>query len=370
MATGIIDLDAEEIHKKLEEAGIPQEYLNMDKLNERSQSHKVPLGYLPFELSTKGKLNVPEVVHIRNFTAWELINLSMLNDDLIPEQLIGALNNMIYEDVNVAEFPERVVLEILVKLKANFYNPIIEDFPFPVTRGDIKALEDADKGDLATQIKEGKYTPKINLNLTWLTIDTLEDETKDKVRIKRGKKGDPNYVDAVFYRYTRYGDSVKLKKFVREVFSQEQKKFDDFKRIIDLYEQYSQEGKDILKLPVLPEEDLEAYQKFQLDKISMLTKGQIALTLVSLNGEDFSKKTLKEKIDSLDNRPLIDDSLVKRLAKEIDNLKFGVNPEITIPKNPIRDEEVCKRTITFRVSDILQALPDERPDGYDISYDD
>ena len=367
--SGFIDLDMEEMREKAIAAGIPEEMLNFNKTEAPANlDNKVPLGYLPFELSTKGKLGVPATIHVRNFTAWELLNLSMLNDDLLPEQMINALNNIIYEDVDVANFPEKVVIEILVKVHANYYGQVISDLFFPWNEEDLTKLEVLGKADLAQQIRNRKYRPKIDFNLTWLSVDTLDTNITDKIRIRKGTKGSPDFVDASFVSYPKYGDSVKLSKWLETEFAEEEKTFEVLKRNVEVMDQYVSEGRDISGLPILSEQELTKYQLFQIKRIVTLGKAQFAQGLLSLNGVDLSNNTLIEKIKAIDNNSSLSLSLAKKLNAQYSKIQFGINPEVELT-NPLT-KEVCKRNFTFRVRDLVQTLQSSELDDFDIGYDD
>ena len=82
--------------------------IDLEKLNvsQKKEEMTVPLSYLPFQLSTGGKLGVPETIYCRNFNTEDILTLSMLANSIMPERMVSVLNSIMYEQVNVAEWPD------------------------------------------------------------------------------------------------------------------------------------------------------------------------------------------------------------------------------------------------------------------------
>ena len=122
MAMDLIDLD------KVEKMEIPLA--------------SVPLSYLPIELSTRGRLGVPKIVYCRNFNTEDILTLSMLSTTIIPERMIAVLNSILYGENNVALWPDKSIIELLVKVYANYFTPILPQVKFPWDESDIEWLKE------------------------------------------------------------------------------------------------------------------------------------------------------------------------------------------------------------------------------------
>lgn len=329
----------------------------------------IPVGYLPIELSTMGKLGVPAKVHCRNFNVADLVDLSMFIEDALPERLIGALNGIILEkNVNVGNWPDKVVVELLIRVYINFFTPILPNITFPWNEDDAKWLEDHGKPEGAVNLREGKWIPKFDLNVKEsVKIMMLSDEVKEFISVKRKNQQGIEILNAKFLAYPKYGDVLTLRQSVETKFSEEDKKYARIKQQFQMRERYLDEGKDVSFLVPMDEIEYRKWQLYEATKAKYATQAAEALYLVSYNGTDLAKASVDEKIKYI-NSPLFDAPLSKLIDGQYKKIDFGLNPEIEV-RNPITGE-VCKRHFTFQLVDILQAIQSQPIDGYDISFDD
>ena len=113
----------------------------------------IPPGYIPVNLSTKGKLGAPKEFHIRNFKMKDIMALSLTEQSDLPERVVQVLNDMIFEDVDVSNWHEKEVEETLVYVYMTFFDPVIRNVPFIVTDKNIK-LKNGKLGDIAPTMLE------------------------------------------------------------------------------------------------------------------------------------------------------------------------------------------------------------------------
>lgn len=329
----------------------------------------IPNGYIPIELSTMGKLGVPAKVHCRNFNTSDLVDLSMFMQDALPERLIGALNAIIWDKgVNVANWPDKVVVELLIKVYINFFTPVLPSINFPWNDDDVKWLEDHDKKEKAQELQDGKWRPKFDLNVKEsVKIMFLSDEVKEFITVRKKNAQGIEILNAKFVAYPKYGDVLTLRQAVETKFSEEDKKYARVRQQFEMRERYLEEGKDISFLQPLDDIEFRKWQLYETVKNKYASRAAEAIYLVQYNDTDLSKMSIDERIKYI-NSPLFDAPLSKLVDSQYKKIEFGLNPEIEI-KNPITGE-VCKRQFTFRLVDILQAVQSQPTDGYDISFDD
>ncbi|NJL69164.1 MAG: hypothetical protein HC894_25545 [Microcoleus sp. SM1_3_4] len=176
----------------------------------KSQQQQIPPGYVPIEMSTKGKLGVPEVLYARNFSTEDVVNLSMATDILLPERLIATLRSLLLDKtVRVEDWPDKSVIELLVKIYANFFTPMLTSIAFPWNEEDIDWLENHDQKDKIEALREGKWNPIVDIDLRKINIKDIDPDVRDYIIIKR-KKGVP--LEAKFSTYPRIGDTLIIKK--------------------------------------------------------------------------------------------------------------------------------------------------------------
>jgi len=325
---------------------------------------KMPAGYIPIKMSTKGRLGVPSVVHVRNFTTEDLLDLSMGSDAILPVKTIQALNRIIFEEnVDVAQWPEKSVLELIVKIYSNFFTPFISDIPFPWNDEDIEYLKSKEETTKIESLKAGTWVPKVDINLTEaVTIRELDSDVKDIVTIS---KKDGSF-KASFSSYPKIGDIIVLKDALSSIYKKEDAEWDLEKRKLEVRNRMIEKG-NTNNLPEVASDAMDKYYEFEAKKTMTLVKLTQALYLRSFMGEDLSHKSLSEKLKYFED-PRLDINVTKKIEAQFEKIQFGLNDEISI-KNPITGK-LCTRRFTFRPMDILQAIRAYESPDYDISYDD
>ena len=333
------------------------------KIREAALSKNVPVGYLPIKLSTNGKLGVPSIIHIRNFATEDILDLAQAIDSVLPTKTIQTLNRLIFEEANVAHWPEKSVIELLITIYSNFFTPFLSDIPFPWNDTDIKYLEEKGRLAEAASLKSGAWKPRSSINLaTDISIETLDPSIKDIVKIK---KKDGSF-EASFSAFPRIGDVILLKEALDSEFEKEDAAWTKFKQKLEIREKLLNEEK-YDKLPEVTEKEYIAYMEYEASRTLMLVRFTQALYLKSFMGKDVSNETLKQRLRYFDD-PRMDISVTKKIEEQYDKIKFGIQDEIRI-MNPITNE-MCERRFSFRTMDILQAIRAHNSTEYDISYDD
>lgn len=326
--------------------------------------YAIPPGYLAIEMSTEGKLNVPAVVHVKNFTTEFLVDLALASEEVLPEKLIQSLQSLIWEkDVDVGEWPEKMAIELLVKIYANFFTPIMTSVPFPVLDSDLEYLEKNNRKEEKESILSESFVPRIDIDLRSFESISVDPKVKNCISYK---KKDGTF-SVKIRSYIRLKDSVLIRKAVEKAYRDKDKQYAKIKQDVDIRSAKLNAG-DYTNLPVIDPYELLAWKTYEAGKALYGIQLARAVGLVYYEGKDVSESTLEEKVKILENDPRFDSKLSKLIDEQVAKLKFGINPEIEVT-NPITGE-VCKRTFTFRLVDILQAIQLSNTTEYDFYYDD
>jgi hypothetical protein len=330
------------------------------------KTSQIPANYLPIDLSSNGMLGIPQTIHIRNFTTSDLLDMSMYSESVLPSKVISVLNSMIYESVDVSDWPERVIVELLIKIYANFFTPMMTSIIFPWNSEDIDYLKSLGRDKEAADLASGKWKPVITLDLTTIGIKDLPEGTKSKVIIHK-KFTDGTEITAKFISYPKYGDIIEIRNLMEKTYRDSDKKYAKIKQDSELRDSLIRLGQNLQNLPIIDEYEYEEWQIYEATKAIYAMKAAQALYLLELNGEDLSKLDLGAKIQKL-ALTQYDVKMAQKIQSEYDKLDYGLNPEVKV-LNPITKQE-CVRSFYFRELDILQAIQSAEFDEYDISYDD
>lgn len=330
----------------------------------------IPAGYIEVQLSTKGKVGAPSIVHVRNFKVSELLALSLTEKKDIPIRLVDILNDAIYEDVDVAEWHEKEVEELMVYIFISFYKPVISDLPFPLSDKDIEIIRQQPDGENKVQaIKEGKWIPKTTLDIAkGLDAYTLPDDFSPDVTITSKKTG-----FHVTFGFIKYGDQLKIRKWMDSYFANEEMKFERIKKQIEYNQGINNQLTDnptaIDKLLYIDKAEEEAYREYSLRKAQAITDMAYVISILNFDGMDVSKMSMSEKYELLGNDARIDYNLITALGKKQKKLKFGLKPEVDM-LNPITNE-VEKKVLPFRrIPLIIQSMQVSGDNEYDDGADD
>ena len=330
---------------------------------------QVPVGYIEVRLSTKGRVGAPSVVHVRNFKVSEILALSLTERKDLPIRLIDILNDAIYEDVDVAEWHEKEVEELMVYIFMTFYKPIINDIPYPLSEKDFDIIRQQTDGEEKVKaIQEGKWVPKTSVNIGQ-SVDTYEisDDFSPNVTITSKKTG-----FHVTFGFIKYGDQLKIRKWMESYFANEEARFDRIKKQLEYNQGINNQLKDnpsaLNKLIPIDKEEEEAYNNYTLKKAQAITDTAYIVSIIDFNGTDVSNLSISEKYEQLAEDARIDYNLISALGKKQRKLQFGIKPEVEM-KNPITSE-VEKKMLSFRIPLIIQSMRLSQSNEYDDECDD
>ena len=321
----------------------------------------VPPGYIEVALSTKGRVGAPAIVHVRNFTVGELLELSLTTDTDLPRRLIAALNKAIYEDTDVANWHESEIEELLIYIYAEFYKSTLDSVEFPLLEEDYEFVKNGPDGEQRCKdLREHKWVPRTSITLL-RDIDPYEvsDDYSPEITIKNKKTG-----FYVTFSYIKYGDRLLVKDWLDKVYRDEEKQFD---ALVETLKHNSSVADPAKRLPVDPAEK-EAYSDFVAKKLGTLTEVSRLISVVNYNGQDVSKMNVDEKYKLLSQDARIDYGMIAKLAARQDKQPFGLKPFIHMI-NPLTNEP-CVRRFSFRILSILQAMQLSGSDEYDDGFDD
>lgn len=310
-----------------------------------------PVGYIKIDLSSGGFFGVPKSFWIRNLSTEDTLQLSLASEESLPEFLIPILNQNIWvpenETVNVATWTENQINELLIRLYANFYSPVLTNINFPITEEDITYLIQAENTDMLEQIKKG-YAPKIDINLNKLKFIPVPNQIKETIKITK-KDG-----FSITFKIPRFCDLLAIKKIVDENYYETDKKY---KKMDESYKN----DPDSLSL-----DERNEVREYSIQKVLFMTKLTKSFYVEKIGDEDISSLASEEKIEKT-NDPRIDWSLFNKYEKELKNLKYGIDSEIEVI-NPFT-KKPCIRRFVFRPFNILQIIFASNTDDYDVSYE-
>lgn len=328
---------------------------------------KCPPGYERIIMSTGGLYGAPNVLHIRNFSVEEALQLGMVSQEDLPIKIVSLLQNIIFEEnVKVANFYDGEVAELMIKFYKTFYQSIMRDVKYDITKKDAEwAKETIFKGQDSPEYRNwirgckiGKIPLTYDIDLNQVKYYDVGDKAHDLIKATK------NGFEFIF-QYPRFGDAAILQKAVKEEFRAEDRQFgplyETYRRKRDM-EDALRRGEDVdpANIPYIEPDDLNAVRAYETKKTSYIISQMKGMYLHSIGGKDVSQLPLSERIEiAKDSR--YDFSLYQMISEKLNKMEVGPIPKITII-NPITHavEEVDH---PFRTLDLLAAIKNYRSDN-------
>ena len=352
---------------KIEEIETSNESI-IASLARAEEKELAPAGYIPVALSTKGKVGAPAKFHLRNFKTRDIMSLALTEEDALPERLLFLLQDLIYEkDIDVRKFHEKEIVETMLIMYSSFYSDSIE-IPFPLTEEDYEYIRnkypEAEAEEKIQNLESGVWKPQATISIS-KDVDTFDpDPNFNPIAVIKSKQSG----FTLGFRLPYYGDTLIIKKWLKDTFGSAEKKFQNTARSLALRQKLIQEfseGKKVNwdSIPNISSSEEEEYNNFQIKRASAMVDAIRALHLYIYEGEDVSGKSLAERYEIMQD-PRIDEKIARKLDNYFESLEFGVKPKVRMT-NPLTGE-VCLREYSFRLVDILQAASVYSDDEYEF----
>lgn len=317
--------------------------LEVSKNVEKAQKEKeIPIGYIPVNFISGDKLG-PSILHFRNYSMNELLELSMSNDETLFRTLINkCLSNMNYEKFDCAKLHNENIIQIVMTIYLNFWGSKLYRMTYE-TDGEEKET-DIDLTKLNSLSLNKKFKEPFSL------INTI---TNQKVKFILPR------IDTVFIAE----DSVKTK------YKEQLDTFLDLEEKIKLVNQlrFSSDEKhramaDTIKIDYAKKEEYDNIQNEKAKDYLRLIQAQL---LYGVDDKVF--KTVQEKLDYYNTNELDGTIWAEYQEKVKEYATFGIDPNYTFiddAKNKIT------RRFSFRYLDFIPTLDQTTNTGYTISFDD
>jgi hypothetical protein len=307
----------------------------MNKKEEKSTENKkenikvnIPIGYIPIELSSLGKLSAPATLHFRNFEYSEMIELSSITDEnYFIDRLIDCLNRMVYEkNFDCGDLTEKELNEILMNIHYNFHGKEI-NLPYYDIDVDKKRSYD-------TKLKSGL----VDLTKLQDTID-INENFKEPITFVLGE-------DKKFsFRLPRIKDAIKVRNEIKTKYREKEKEFTSIRKSLEYNERMLMDNKPDNIIPIDPVMETK-YISLQEKKITDLLVSLQKESLIGWNGKN--NLVGYEKEQAFTDKDI--GYIIEKFDQVIKSINYGLRDEYTfIFGDPETGETESKtRRLEFR----------------------
>ncbi len=297
-------------------------------------SSKIPPNYIPITLKSNGKLGYPKVLHFRNFSMDELIDIATSSKQKLLLTIIRCLNQMVYEGYDLSNLHEKDMEVIMLTLYVNFQSSYLMERPY---------LIDENLKDPWVE-SNVLYT---NIDLTKLELIDIPDTFRNPFTIenKLGMKAE--------FSMPRVSNIIIAEEYVNKKYGTEERKFSKLQADIEKNEKIKEESK---KVPI----DAELYKEYG-EFLTMKNREFLKILQAQMLVAYGSKKleTIEEKLNANRN---VDVSMWREYNKYIRANNFGINTVVKFRSREL--DEVIERRFLFQLLDFIPTM-DEADNGDD-----
>lgn len=320
---------------------VPED-LDQKVLKKVEEKKTVPGNYIKIKLSSCGKLSAPAILHFRNYTMDETVELAGMTEHNRRETMISVLNKLIFEDFDCNDLHTEEVKEILLNLNAAFWGPNLESTSF-------KYFINENLPD--DQLNKPGNTSVAKIPIKNIKVNELPKEFKEPFYIVS-----EDSKDRIGFKLPKFNSSIISNSFLEEKYITEEKKFSELRYILRYNKYAPKEEKKSFSMEEFSE--YEKYmQKKNLDQVKILG----AQLLDSVNGKVFN--SLHEKYEFFKK---LDLRVWETLNEFIEGLNYGVD-EIVEFKCSVNNT-LIKRRFQFREYDFLPSMDSKRIKKYSVSF--
>jgi hypothetical protein len=297
-----------------------------------------PSNYIPIHLASEGLLDAPKILHFRDYTLEDAMELNPLDDDDKLNAIIRVLNNMVWEDFDCSKLHMKELSQIVYTLHLNFINQKIEKDYYL----DDNLSEGSDEGQLDNE----NNIDSIELPTDAIQVRNINKNEDGSKRTDKFKEPliivDEKTKDTIGVRLTRIYDVIFAQKYCNDLFSEELKDFKPYKMSLLKATKNAKSNKEKMDIiEKIIDNDYESYLEYKNfnDKYTMMyAKVVQASVLLSLNKKKF--ETIEEKLDTYKNR--ISMTMWQYYDIKIKDYDFGIRENVTF------FSEKLKKNITRR----------------------
>lgn len=308
----------------------------------------VPYGYVPIELKSRGKLSLPKIIHVKDYSVDDALKLSISqgDNDSFLKALLGIIEKNTYEKIDVLSLHEKELEEILITLTNNFWAKSL-DKVYPLEMDEFETFDEEKK----KAVLEDEEVKTVTIPISKLNLEFIKEEFHEPIKIESKDKK-----LSIEMRLSRVGDTLKATDYVTDYFFNEEKKYEEVKEAIN-YNNNLKKGQE--KKSILPSK-MKEYKEFLQSKAALFLKIIQCLCITSYNGK---------KIETLEDalKCTIPQSIWSKYTKFVeDNCNFGIVNDVKVI-SPYTNKSIVRR-FHFQFLEFLPDFNSQNDEGSIISF--
>jgi len=282
------------------------------------------------KLSSIGKLGLPAVLHVKDYSFDDTMLFAKANKDNESKIILSLIKSLVYEDIDLSKVTRQDAVEILMAIQGTYYTNVID--------GKQYFINDKLEGETLTA-KENISTATIQIND--IVTKPLDKEVSLPINIH-------NKSFEVLFDYPRLMHDVKAREYIENKFAAEDNEF-----ALVMQKRNRKEASP---------EEIKRLEEYEDNKFNEYIKVVTAQQILSYNG--IKPESIDDQLKMLHKIPVSVLGLLSKILSE--RFKFGVQEEVSFIDN-ITEKRITRR-FDFRYTDFIQALEQRNESKFDVSF--
>lgn len=309
---------------------------------------ETPIGYVPVTFISEDKLG-PSVLHFRNYSMEELLELSMSTEETQFNTLINkCLSKMNSEEYDCSLFHSEHIVQIMMTIYLNFWGTKLLSRPYLI---DLN-------GDKDNEANIGR----VDIELSQLNHIKLAEEFKEPFTIT-----DDVTKKKIKFILPRVNSIFIAEKYIEKKYKDQEEDFQNIKATLKFIEQLKNSGDpeqikraDLIKVDYAKKKDYDSMQEEKLKDYLRIIQSQLIHSI-----DDVVLDNIDDKLDAYKNK--IDATAWVRYKNTVQKYgTFGIDPNYTFN---INGKELTRR-FSFRYLDFIPSMDQKTDSGYSVQFDD
>jgi hypothetical protein len=333
---------------------------------------------LELTLMSAGKLSLPPKIGVRDYNIEDTARLAMANEETVLKAIIEVLQSVIQTPgIDVLMIHEEDAKQVLLYILLNFWESVIERYPYTASDEELKALEKSNP-ERYERVVSGVEKLWCDVALvdaegnSIIQLKPIADEFKEPFVLRTADK------KSYAFRLPRLGDLLKVQDLIDKELASEELKFSDVKEALEKIDDLNEKSRKLNELT--DAEKIEAlhakakgiyvsinpalrreYNEFLRERTLRFVRYKQALCIVAENGKKLS--TLEEKVAAYKR---ISVNTWRQYQQLVEKYTFGIDPKLKV-KSPLGGGLV-DREIRFRLLELIPTNEFGNTGQLDVSF--
>lgn len=322
---------------------------------------KIPNNYIPVYLPSEGKLSAPKVLHFRDYTMKDALELNTLDEDERFLALVSVLNNMCYEKFDCSNLHINELMIILFTIHATFISNKIEKEYY---------IDDTlPEGNGEGQLNHPSNIASVELFINKLKVKSIDMDEHDKeisIKFKEPFTITDNITKNTFkFRLSRVKDLLIAQEECKKIYEKELFLFRPIKQQLEMLRNINNAEQRKLKLDEFIEKNNKEYMDYYKflhkynEMYAMIVQAQ---QIIAVNNKEL--ETIEDKLNAYKND--IPKDIWLQYNAIVEQYEFGIMSEQEFYSEVLQKNII--RRFLFQLSDFLPTFNTENSGRFSVSF--